>query len=90
MPSFTTDKIENIVDFIIPMTWNIAGQMMASLEDTTDAAIYWTHKDGTKMKTRVTIDKESNGAGKFWYCVNIDEYHPRKDGVAQHIFKEGK
>jgi hypothetical protein len=91
MPAFPIRSANQLSEFLNPVTPEMATEIIAqanAVEDGTAyaAVYYWTTPAKTKrhaMLIMVTLQIEDD----LFAYVHTDEYHPRKDGKADLIYK---
>jgi hypothetical protein len=85
MAIFAFDSAFQLADFIIPMTIYMANEVVRAAQSRenghSSAAIYYDSK-GKRQSVLVSVTIEDGIM--FAY---VDEYHPRKDGMAEFIYK---
>ena len=91
MPAFPIRSANQLSEFINPVTPEMATEIIAqanAVEDGTAfaAVYYWTNAEKTKRASiliRVSLELADN----LFAYVHTDEYHPRKDGKADLVYK---
>lgn len=91
MPMFPIKSSGQLADFINPVTPEMATEILAqanAVEDGTAyaAVYYWTSPAKTKRASMLIMITLELSDELFAY-VRTDEYHPRKDGKADLIYK---
>lgn len=91
MPAFPIQSANQLADFINPVTPEMAAEIVAqanSVEDGTAyaAVYYWTNAAKTKRHAMLIMLTLEIDEFMFAY-VHTDEYHPRKQGKADLIYK---
>jgi hypothetical protein len=91
--TFPIKSASDLADFIIPVTEEMANEIVNAAisreNGYSSAAIYYTDDTGKRQSILISVSVDggrySNGETyMFAYC---GEYHPRKDGKAEFIYK---
>lgn len=91
MPAFPIRSTNDLSDFINPVTPQMATEIIAQASAVEDgiayaAVYYWTSPAKTKRASlliRVSLELADN----LFAYVHTNEYHPRKDGKADLVYK---
>lgn len=91
MPAFPIKSTAQLADFLIPVTPEMATEIIAqanAVEDGTAyaAVYYWTNASKSKRASMIIMVTLQMEDGLFAY-VHTDEYHPRTQGKADLIYK---
>jgi hypothetical protein len=89
MPSFSIRTVQDLSDFLNPVTPAMANEIIAEAtaneDGETTAAIYFTSVTGKRVSILLIvglINHDDDYLAQVW----TGEYHPRKDGKASLIF----
>lgn len=90
MPAFPIRSTDELANFLTPVTPEMATEIIAKADAANDgtayAAIYYWNKARTKRESMLVMVTLEMGSDLFAY-VRTGEYHPRKDGKADLIYK---
>jgi hypothetical protein len=85
MATFPFDNAMRLADIVIPMSVGQANEVVRAAESRengfSSAAIYYDSK-GKRLSILVTVSIEDGHMYGY-----VGEYHPRKDGVAEFVYK---
>lgn len=92
MATFPIKSAADLADFIIPMTLEMATEIVeaaTSRENGYSSAAIYYDENGKRQSVLVTVSVDGGQYSDsshymFAYC---GEYHPRKDGIAEFIYK---
>ena len=91
MPSFAITSAEQLADFVIPLTQEMAVEVITyaqSHDNACCAAVYYLSGNRDKPRREsllVTVLLEADGK-PFGFCY-LTEYHPRSQGRAHLIYR---
>lgn len=93
MPSFPISSTQQLADFLIPVTPEMATEIIAqasAVEDgTAYAAVYYYggSDESKRIRRNILIMVTLEFASNCFAYVRTDEYHPRKQGKADLVYK---
>ena len=93
MATLPITSAADLAAFIIPMTEAMATEIVDAATSRengySSAAIYWTDNDGKRQSILVSVSSDGGrySNGETYMFAYVGEYHPRKDGKAEFIYK---
>jgi hypothetical protein len=92
MPAFPIRSTQQLAEFVIPVTSEMATEIIAKANEAEDgivyaAVYYFTGTPEKKKRSSILLMINLEFADNCLAYVHMDEYHPRKDGKADLIYK---
>ena len=94
MPSFSIRSAQQLADYLIPVTPEMAAEIITQANAANDgiayAAVYYTvenRETGKRKRASVLVMVSLELTEDCFACVRTGDYHPRTEGKADLVYK---